>query len=60
MGNRQLRGICSSGENGRRNLNSLNWNILLVLDANLEITDLFAKGKTAVLNGEAILKGRFE
>ena len=33
---------------------------LLVLDANLEITDLFAKGKTAVLNGEAVLKGRFE
>jgi hypothetical protein len=30
------------------------------LDADLEITDLFAKGKTAVLNGEAVLKGRFE
>ena len=33
---------------------------LLVLDENLEITDLFAKGKTAVVNGEAVLKGRFE
>ena len=33
---------------------------LLVLDENLEINSLFAKGKTAVLEGKAIMKGRFE
>ena len=33
---------------------------LLVLDENLDITSLFAKGQTAVLNGELLMKGRFE
>lgn len=33
---------------------------ILVLDGSLEISSLFAKGKTALLNGEIILKGRFE
>lgn len=33
---------------------------LLVLDENLEINSLFAKGKTALLNGELLMKGRFE
>ncbi len=33
---------------------------LLVLDEELDITTLFAKGETAVLNGELIMKGRFE
>ncbi len=33
---------------------------LLVLDGNLDIDSLFAKGKAAILNKEIILKGRFE
>ena len=33
---------------------------LLVLDENLDIASLFAKGETAVLNGELVMKGRFE
>lgn len=33
---------------------------LLVLDEELEINSLFAKGKTALLNGEVKMKGRFE
>ncbi len=33
---------------------------LLVLDENLEITTLFAKGKVALLDGEVKMKGRFE
>lgn len=33
---------------------------LLVLDENLDIDSLFAKGQTAILNKEITLKGRFE
>ena len=33
---------------------------LLVLDENLEITSLFAKGQVALLDGEVKMKGRFE
>ena len=33
---------------------------LLVLDAELNICSVFAKGKTAVLDGSVIMKGRFE
>ena len=33
---------------------------LLVLDAELNICSVFAKGKTAVLDGNVIMKGRFE
>ena len=33
---------------------------LLVLDEDLEITGLFAKGKTAMRDGELLMKGRFE
>ena len=33
---------------------------LLVLDENLDITSLFAKGRTAMLNGKILMKGRFE
>ena len=33
---------------------------LLVLDENLDIDSLFAKGKTAMLHGELLMKGRFE
>lgn len=33
---------------------------LLVLDAELNICSVFAKGKTAVLDGAVIMKGRFE
>lgn len=33
---------------------------LLVLDAELNISGLFAKGKTAMLDGELLMKGRFE
>lgn len=33
---------------------------ILVLDRELEINSLFAKGKTALLDGKIIMKGRFE
>ncbi|WP_307761507.1 amidohydrolase family protein [uncultured Phascolarctobacterium sp.] len=33
---------------------------LLVLDEQLDIDSLFAKGQTAILSKEIILKGRFE
>ena len=33
---------------------------LLVLDENLDINSLFARGKTAMLNGKVLMKGRFE
>ena len=33
---------------------------LLVLDENLDINSLFAKGRTAMLNGKVLMKGRFE
>lgn len=33
---------------------------LLILDENLDIDSLFARGKTAVWQGEIIMKGRFE
>ena len=33
---------------------------LLVLDENLDVNSLFAKGKTAMLNGKVLMKGRFE
>ena len=33
---------------------------ILVLDENLDINSLFAKGKTALLHGEVLMKGRFE
>jgi beta-aspartyl-dipeptidase (metallo-type) len=33
---------------------------LLVLDENLDINSLFARGKTAMLNGKVRMKGRFE
>lgn len=33
---------------------------LLVLDEELEISSVFAKGQTAVYEGQAVLKGRFE
>ncbi len=33
---------------------------ILILDGELNINSLFAKGKTAMLNGELLMKGRFE
>ena len=33
---------------------------LLVLDEKLDINGLFAKGKTAMLDGQLLIKGRFE
>ena len=50
LGKEEVKGCVAAGADGD----------LLVLDENLEIDSVFARGKTAVWQGEVVMKGRFE